>query len=61
MDGDRHQSPAVAVVGIVGGISLAIVAIFAIFARDQMAVAAWMVSVLVLMGVIVAPLAGRRK
>ena len=61
MDGDRQQSPAVAVVGIVGGISVAIVVIFAIFARNQMAIAAWMVSALSLMGVIVAPLAGRRK
>ena len=61
MEDDRQQSPAVAVVGIVGGISVAIVVIFAIFARNQMAIAAWMVSALVLMGVIVAPLAGRRK
>lgn len=61
MDGDKQQSPAVAVVGIVGGISLAIVVIFAIFVRGQMAVAAWIVSMLALMGVIVAPLAGRRK
>ena len=61
MDSDGRHSPAVAVVGIVGGISLSIVVIFAIFARDQMAVAGWMVSVLALMGVIVAPLAGRRK
>jgi len=41
MDGDKQQSPAVAVVGIVGGISLAIVVIFAIFARSQMAIAGW--------------------
>ena len=61
MEGDKGQSPAVAVVGIVGGISLAVVAIFAIFVRDQMAVAGWIVTVLALMGVIVAPLAGRRK
>ena len=61
MDGDGQQSPAVAVVGIVGGISIAIVVIFAVFARNQMAIAAWMVSALALMGVIVAPLAGRRK
>ena len=61
MDGDKQQSPAVAVVGIVGGISLAIVVIFAIFARSQMAIAGWIVAMLALMGVIVAPLAGRRK
>ena len=61
MDGDKQQSPAVAVVGIVGGISLAVVVIFAIFARSQMAIAGWIVSMLALMGVIVAPLAGRRK
>ncbi len=61
MDGDRQQSPAVAIVGTVGGISIAIVVIFAIFVRNQMAIAAWMVSALALMGVIVAPLAGRRK
>jgi hypothetical protein len=61
MDSDKHESPAVAIVGIVGGISIAIVVIFAVFARDQMAIAAWMVGALALMGVIVAPLAGRRK
>jgi hypothetical protein len=60
MDDNKQQSPAVAVVGIVGGISLAIVVIFAIFARNEMAVAGWIVSMLALMGVIVAPLAGRR-
>lgn len=61
MDRDGQQNPAVAIVGIVGGISIAIVVIFAILARNQMAIAAWMVSALALMGVIVAPLAGRRK
>ena len=61
MDGDGRQSPAVAVVGIVGGISIAVVVMFAMFVRSQMAIAAWIVSVLALMGVIVAPLAGRRK
>ena len=61
MDEDKQQSPAVAVVGIVGGISLSVVVIFAILARSQMAIAGWIVSVLALMGVIVAPLAGRRK
>ena len=61
MEDDKGQSPAVAVVGIVGGISLAVVAIFAIFVRNQMPVAGWIVTVLALMGVIVAPLAGRRK
>ena len=61
MDSDKHESQAVAIVGTVGGISIAIVVIFAVFARDQMAIAAWMVGALALMGVIVAPLAGRRK
>ena len=61
MDGDRQQNPAVAVVGIVGGISLAVVVIFAIFARSQMGIAGWIVSMLSVMGAIVAPLAGRRK
>ena len=61
MDGDGRQSSAVAVVGIVGGISIAVVVMFAMFVRSQMAIAAWIVSVLALMGVIVAPLAGRRK
>ncbi len=61
MDDDARHSPAVAVVGIVGGISISVVVVFAIFVRDQMAIAAWIVSMLALMGVIVAPLAGRRK
>ncbi|MBD3348999.1 MAG: hypothetical protein GF400_07365 [Candidatus Eisenbacteria bacterium] len=61
MEDDKQQNPAVAVVGIVGGVSMAIVVIFAVFVRSQMAVAAWIVSALALMGVIVAPLAGRRR
>jgi hypothetical protein len=61
MENNSRQSPAVAVVGIVAGVSLAIVVIFAVFARSQMEVAAWIVGALALMGVIVAPFAERRK
>ncbi len=60
MQGDRQQNPAVAIVAVVGGISLTIVIIFAIFAQSQLQIAAWMVGALALMGAIVAPLAGRK-
>lgn len=60
MSEDRQQNPAVAIVGIVGGVSLVIVLFFAIFANDRLAVAGWIVSMLAIMGAIVAPLAARR-
>ena len=61
MDEDKHGNPAVAVVGIVCGVSLVIVLFFGIFAREHMGVAGWMVSMLAVMGAIVAPLSVRRS
>ena len=61
MNDEKQPNPAVAVVGIVSGVSLVIVVIFAIFARNSMGVAAWMVGMLALMGAIVAPIVGRRR
>lgn len=57
----NQKNPAVSVVGIVAGVSLVIVLFFAIFAREQLPVAGWIVTMLAIMGAIVAPLAGRRN
>jgi hypothetical protein len=59
MGDDTRTHPAVAVVGIVAGVSLAIVIIFGIFMPARIGVAGLIVSMLALMGAIVAPLAGR--
>jgi hypothetical protein len=61
MDGNENQNGAVAVVGIVSGVSVAIVVMFAIFVRSQMAIAAWIVGALALMGLVVATQLVRRK
>jgi hypothetical protein len=58
---EKQPNPAVAVVGIVAGVSLVIVVIFAIFARSSMGIAGWIVAMLALMGSIVAPIIGRRR
>lgn len=58
---NNSKNPAVTVVGIVAGVSLVIVLFFAIFARHDMAIAGWIITVLAVMGAIVAPLAGRRQ
>ena len=48
-----HQKshPAVGIAGVIGGISLCIVTVIAIFARNQLFVAAWIVGPLALMGI----------
>lgn len=61
MSGEKQGNPAVSVVGIVAGVSLVIVLFFGIFAGSHMAIAGWIISMLALMGAIVAPLAGRRS
>jgi hypothetical protein len=61
MDEWKQKNAAVSVVGIVAGVSLVIVLFFAIFARDHLPVAGWIVTMLAIMGSIVAPLAGRRN
>ena len=47
----QKSHPAVGIAAVVGGISLCIVAEIAIFARDQLSVAAWIVAALAVMGI----------
>ena len=48
---DSQTHPVVAIAGIIGGISLAIVVMIAVLARDQLWVAAWIVAALAVMGI----------
>ena len=48
---EHKKDTIVGVAGVVGGISLCIVAILAIFAKDQLAVAPWIVAALAIMGI----------
>ncbi len=61
MSEDKPGNPAVTVVGIVAGVSLVIVLFFAVFATHQMVIAGWIITVLAVMGAIVAPLSARRR
>ncbi len=54
------RNPAVSIIGIIGGVSVAIVLIFAIFARENLGIAGWIITSLALMGAVVAPIVGRR-
>ena len=47
---ERKGNPVVGIASVIGGISLCIVIIVAIFAKDQLAVAAWIVAALAIMG-----------
>jgi len=54
-------NPFVAIAGIVGGISVAIVAVIALFAKDQLMLAPWVVGVLALMGAILGAMARKKE
>jgi hypothetical protein len=43
--------PFVGIAGVIGGISIAIVTVIAVLARDQLAIAAWIVGALAIMGI----------
>jgi len=47
---ERKGNPVVGIASVIGGISLCIVIMVAIFAKDQLAVAAWIVAALAIMG-----------
>ena len=47
---ERKDNPVVGIASVIGGISLCIVVMVAIFAKDQLAVAAWIVAALAIMG-----------
>ena len=47
---ERRSNPFVGIAGVIGGISVAMVAIIAILARDQLWIAPWIVLALAIMG-----------
>lgn len=47
---DNQKHPSVAIAAIISGVSLAIVVIIAVLARDQLSIAAWIVAALAAMG-----------
>jgi hypothetical protein len=48
---EEKGTPFVGIAGTIGGISLAIVAILAVLAREHLMVAAWVVGALAIMGI----------
>jgi hypothetical protein len=48
---DQKSNPAVAIAGVIGGISLCIVVVILVFARDQLSIATWIVGALAVMGI----------
>ena len=47
---EQKVHPAVGIAAVISGIALCVVAVVAIFARDQLPVAAWIVAALSIMG-----------
>ena len=60
MSEDRH-SPFIGIASTVGGISVAIIAILAVLAKDQLFVGAWVVAALAVMGMYLGKVAGSNK
>jgi hypothetical protein len=48
---NQKGNPVVGIASVIGGISLCIVAVIAIFAKDQLSVAPWIVAALAIMGI----------
>lgn len=48
---EKKGNPVVGIASVIGGISLCIVVIIAVLAKDQLSVAAWIVAVLAIMGI----------
>jgi hypothetical protein len=48
----QKGNPVVGIASVIGGISLCIVAVIAIFAKDQLSVAPWIVAALAIMGIV---------
>jgi len=48
---DQKGNPVVGIASVIGGISLSIVTVIAIFAKDQLSVAPWIVAALAIMGI----------
>ncbi len=48
---EQKGNPFVGIAGVIGGISLSIVVMVAVLAKDQLSVAAWIVAALAIMGI----------
>ena len=48
---EQKGSPLVSIARVIGGVSVAIVAIIVVFAKDQLSVAVWVVAALAIMGI----------
>ncbi len=48
----QKGNPVVGIASVIGGISLCIVAVIAIFAKDQLSVAPWIIAPLAIMGIV---------
>ena len=60
--GDEHKcNPFVGIAATIGGICVAIVAILAIFAKEQIVVIPWIVGVLAIMGVFLGVMALKKE
>ena len=47
----QKSNPVVGIASVIGGISLCIVAVVAVLAKDQLVIAAWIVGALAVMGI----------
>ena len=48
---EQKHNPFVGIASVIGGISVGIVVVIAIFAKDQLSVAPWIVAALAIMGI----------
>jgi hypothetical protein len=48
---EKKSNPVVGIASVIGGISLCIVVIIAVLAKDQLSVAVWIVAALAIMGI----------
>jgi Zn-dependent protease len=49
---EQKGNPIVSIASVIGGISVAIVAVIAVLAKDQLSVAPWIVAALAIMGIV---------
>ena len=61
MSEQEKGNPFVGIAAVIGGISIPIVAIIALFAKDQLMVAPWVIGVLAVMGVILGFMALKKQ
>jgi uncharacterized membrane protein len=60
MTQDKHN-PVVGVAAVIGGVILAVVAVFAVLARDQISAAVWIVGALAVLGIALGYFASRPR